>query len=129
MFRTINTELLFRVVIIVNVANLSAVNKNEFMAPTIYIGVASHRDTLQKTVISPSNLSFLALSRLSHNVKSVKISTVLMMPSVRRSTINIVTMLLVCLLQKENLLAIYIVCKGRIFFVEYLSNATHINRV
>jgi len=38
-------------------------------------------------------------------------------------------MLLVCLLQKENLLAIYIVCKGRIFFVEYLSNATYINRV
>jgi hypothetical protein len=33
MFRTINIKLLSRFVIIVNVENLSAVNKNEFMAP------------------------------------------------------------------------------------------------
>ena len=40
-------------------------------------------------------------------VINVKISTVLMMPSVKRLVINIVRMLLVLFVRKENLLALY----------------------
>jgi len=40
-------------------------------------------------------------------VINVKISTVLMMPSVRRLAINIVKMFLVLFVRKENLLALY----------------------
>jgi hypothetical protein len=50
-------------------------------------------------------------------VITVKISTILMMPSVRRLATNVVTMLLVVLLQKEILLAFILCVKGRIFFV------------
>ena len=40
-------------------------------------------------------------------VINVKISTVLMMPSVKRLVINIVRMLLVLFVRKDNLLAFY----------------------
>ena len=57
------------------------------------------------------------LVALVESVLSVKISTILMMPSVRRLATNVVTMLLVVLLQKEILLALILCVKGRIFFV------------
>ena len=41
------------------------------------------------------------------NARTVKISTALRLPSVRRLAINIVRMLLVLLVRKENLLALY----------------------
>ena len=51
------------------------------------------------------------LVALVESVLSVKISTILMMPSVRRLAINIVTMLLVFLITKGESVSINSVCK------------------
>jgi hypothetical protein len=69
------------------------------------------------TISACSFMGFKQFQALKEKGLTVKISTILMMPSVRRLAINIVTMLLVVLLQKENLLAFILCVKGRIFFV------------
>ena len=69
------------------------------------------------TISACSFMGFKQFQALKEKGLTVKISTILMMPSVRRLAINIVTMLLIVLLQKENLLAFILCVKGRIFFV------------